>query len=235
MALIVEVQVARAIVPQALRPCRYRFPDPLYSDPSGLVATGGDFAPETIIEAYRRGIFPWPHPDGERLWFSPEPRAIIPVGALHVSRRLARTLQSGRFRVTMNAAFERVIRACADREEGTWVTSSIIDAYCQLHELGWAQSFEVWTSDGGLAGGLYGVRIGGLFGAESMFHTVTDASKVAMVALMEEAERTSIQLVDVQVANSHTASMGAVEIPRAEYLRRLAEAIAQPASVVSRS
>jgi len=228
MARLIQVQVVGTSEPRPLPPCRYRFPDPLQCDEVGLVATGGDFEPETIIEAYRHAIFPWPHPDGERLWFSPDPRAIIPVGGLHVSRRLARTLQSARFRVTMNAAFDRVIRACADREEGTWITPAIVESYGRLHELGWAHSFEVWTGDGALGGGLYGVQVGALFGAESMFHIVTDASKVAMVAMMEQAEQTGIQLIDVQVANPHTTSMGAVEIPRAEYVSRLREAIAQP-------
>ncbi len=228
MARLIELEVVRAIEPQPLRSCRYRFPDPLKCDAAGLVASGGDFEPETLIEGYRHGIFPWPHPDGERLWFSPDPRAIIPVGGLHISRRLARTLQSARFRVTMNAAFGNVIRACAAREEGTWVTPAIIDAYCGLHALGWAHSFEVWSDDGALAGGLYGVQVGALFGGESMFHTVTDASKVAMVAMMRQAELAGIQLVDVQVANSHTISMGAVEIPRAEYLGRLREAVGRP-------
>jgi leucyl/phenylalanyl-tRNA--protein transferase len=229
----IAVEVVRAIEPQPLRPCRYRFPDPLKCDAAGLVASGGDFEPETLIEGYRHGIFPWPHPDGERLWFSPDPRAIIPVGGLHISRRLSRTLQSARFRVTMNAAFGRVIRACAARDEGTWVTPAIIDAYCGLHVLGWAHSFEVWDGDGELAGGLYGVQVGALFGAESMFHSVTDASKVAMVAMMEQAERTGIQLIDVQVANPHTISMGAIEIPRDEYIRHLGEAIKRTVSFAS--
>lgn len=223
----IAIQVLGAQEMRPLPPCRYRFPDPLQCDEVGLVATGGDFEPETIVEAYRHAIFPWPHPDGERLWFSPDPRAIIPVGGLHVSRRLERTLHSARFRVTMNAAFDRVIHACADREEGTWVTPAIMDAYGRLHELGWAHSFEVWAPGGVLAGGLYGVQVGALFGAESMFHTVTDASKVAMVAMMQQAQRTGIQIIDVQVANAHTTSMGAVEISRAEYVSRLCKAVAQ--------
>jgi leucyl/phenylalanyl-tRNA--protein transferase len=182
---------------------------------------GADFEPATIVSAYRAGYFPWPQPEAEHLWFSPDPRAIIPLGGLHISRRLARTIASGRFRATIDAAFERVILACTDRAEGTWITEGIIDGYIRLHELGWAHSFETWTADGRLAGGLYGLRVGGLFGAESMFHHVTDASKVAMAAMMSWAEATGIRLVDVQVLTEHTARMGAVEISREEYLARL--------------
>jgi leucyl/phenylalanyl-tRNA--protein transferase len=159
------------------------------------------------------------------LWFSPDPRAVIPIGGLHVSRRLARTLRSGRFTATVNAAFEAVVRACAVRDEGTWITPALIDGYRELHRLGWAQSIETWTADGELAGGLYGVRVGGMFGAESMFHRVDDASKAAMVAMMEWVQREGIELVDIQVLTPHTASMGGIEISRAEYLRRLRRAL----------
>ncbi len=226
MAGLILVEVARAGPRHPLPPCRFAFPDPRRADSTGLVATGGDFAPETIVEAYRHGIFPWPHPGEEYLWFSPDPRAVIPIGGLHVSRRLARTLRAGRFRATMDAAFPAVIAACADRPEGTWITPAIIAAYCRLYELGWAHSFETWTAEGSLAGGLYGVAVGALFGAESMFHRTPDASKVAMVAMMEEAERTGMQLVDVQLLTPHLAAMGAIEIPRADYLARVSKATA---------
>src|SRR4029079_6789434 len=118
---------------------------------------GGDFEPETIVAAYRAGVFPWPHPDDELLWFSPDPRAVIPVDGLHLSRRLIRTLRSGRFHVTLDARFDAVIRECAVREEGTWITPSIIDGYTRLAAAGHAHSFEVWDQDGTLVGGLYGV------------------------------------------------------------------------------
>lgn len=194
--------------------------------PQDVAGYGGDFAPETVLAAYRRGIFPWPHPGEEYLWFSPDPRAIIPIGGLHVSRRLARTIRSGRFRVTLDAAFEAVMQACAERgDEGTWITPSLILGYTALHRAGHAHSFEVWNEGGVLVGGLYGVAVGGMFGAESMFHHATDASKVAMVALMQHAARIGLSLVDVQVLTPHTASMGAIEIPRAEYLARLAIAV----------
>ena len=211
-----------------LAQCRYRFPDVAKLPPAaaGPVAIGGDFAPETIVAAYRAGIFPWPHPEQEYAWFSPHPRAVIPAAGLHVSRRLARVLRQGRFRITVDRAFEAVMTACAVRpDEGTWITPALIDGYAHLNALGWAHSIEVWAADGTLAGGLYGVRVGSMFGAESMFHRVTDASKVAMVAMMQWAADQGIALLDVQVLNPHTASMGAVEISRQEYLRRLATAI----------
>ncbi len=182
---------------------------------------GADFEPATVVAAYRAGYFPWPQPEAEYLWYSPDPRAVIPNGGLHVSRRLGRTIRSGRFGVTIDAAFERVILACADRPEGTWITENIVEGYLALHELGWAHSIETWTADGQLAGGLYGIRVDSLFGAESMFHHVTDASKVAMAAMMHWAEATAVRLIDVQVLTPHTAGMGAIEISREEYLRRL--------------
>ena len=211
--------------PLPLPPCPYQFPDPSRAAPAGLVAHGGDFEPETILTAYRAGVFPWPHADDEFLWFSPDPRAIVPVEGLHISRRLARTLRSGRFRVTLDASFEAVIRACAVRDEGTWITSAVIDGYTRLAAAGHAHSFDVWDEDGALVGGLYGVAAGAMFGAESMFHHATDASKVAMVAMAEHAARIGIELIDIQVLTPHTASMGAVEIPRRDYLARLAHAL----------
>jgi leucyl/phenylalanyl-tRNA--protein transferase len=221
------LEIHTSCPPRALPPCPYAFPDPRRAPPDGFVAQGGDFEPETIIAAYRRGMFPWPHPDLELLWFSPHPRAVIPVDGLHVSRRLARTLRGGRFRLTLDAAFEAVIRACAERDEGTWITPRIIDGYTRLHAAGWAHSFEVWDGDA-LAGGLYGVATGSLFGAESMFHRETDASKVAMVAMAEHARRIGVTLIDVQVLTEHTARMGAIEITRDDYLAQLTKAVRTP-------
>ena len=218
----IEIEIHDTGGPQPLPVCPYEFPSPAKVRKDGLAGVGGDFAPSTVIAAYSKGIFPWPHPEQEMLWFSPNPRAVIELDGQHVSRRLARRIAQGRFRVTMNAAFEAVVALCAAREdEGTWITPAYQLGYGALHRLGWAHSFEVWTADGALAGGLYGVAIGGLFGAESMFHRVTDASKVAMVALMQRAREVGGGLVDVQVITEHTRRMGAVEIPRREYLRRL--------------
>ncbi|MBI5947972.1 MAG: leucyl/phenylalanyl-tRNA--protein transferase [Chloroflexi bacterium] len=214
--------------PQPFSPTEfaYEFPDPSGAEPYGLIGYGADFAPATVVAAYLQGIFPWPHGDEEYLWFSPDPRAIIPVGGLHISRRLARTIRQGRFRVTMDRAFRDVMTACADRPEGTWITPALIEGYCQLNERGWAHSIEVWDVDGALAGGLYGVRVGNLFGAESMFHRVTDASKVAMAAMMEWAEATGIEVVDVQVLSPHTEAMGAIELARDDYLAMARHAMA---------
>jgi leucyl/phenylalanyl-tRNA--protein transferase len=213
----------RSLQPPA--PSRYDFGDAERLPGDGPAALGGDFEPATILAAYRAGLFPWPHPGIERLWFSPDPRAIIPVGGLHVSRRLARTLRGDSFRVTLDAAFGEVVAGCADRAEGTWITPAYVQGYQALHALGWAHSFEVWTPDGALAGGLYGLRVGQLFGAESMFHRVRDASKIAMVAMMQWAAGEGIELVDIQQLTPHTASIGAIEIPRREYLRRLRRAV----------
>lgn len=207
--------------------CRFEFPDPARGDADGLLAQGGDLEPATLVAAYRRGIFPWPFEDEPLLWWSPDPRALLPLDALHVSRRLARTLRQGRFRLTLNAAFAEVIEGCAAREE-TWITPAMRRAYVRLHGLGWAHSVEVWETDGALAGGLYGVAVGGLFAAESMFHRVRDASKVAVVGLVEHARRVGVTLLDVQVPSTHLASLGARAVPRAEYLSLLEEALRRP-------
>ncbi len=223
----IDIRVHPMPSPAPLPPCAFTFPDPRTADGDGFLASGGDLAPATIIAAYRRGIFPWPQDDDELLWWSPDPRALIPPGGLRVSRRLARTLRQGRFRVTIDAAFERVIDGCADREE-TWITPGMRAAYVRLHALGWAHSVEVWTTDGALAGGLYGVGIGALFAAESMFHRVTDASKVALVALVQHAAAVGVTLLDVQMPTEHLASMGAREMSRARYLTALADAVRRP-------
>ena len=220
---MVDILVAPTPRPAPLPACRFRFPDPSRADAEGLVAHGGDLAPSTLIAAYRQGIFPWPYDEASLLWWSPDPRAVLPLDALHVSRSLARTLRSGRLRVTLNAAFPAVIDGCAAREE-TWITPAVREAYVRLHALGWTHSVEVWGADGALAGGLYGVAIGGLFAAESMFHRVPDASKVALVALVQHARRVGITLLDVQVPSPHLASLGVRAISRREYLTLLTAA-----------
>lgn len=206
--------------------CQWEFPDVRTAPPDGLVAAGADFHPATIAGAYMAGIFPWPHPGDEYLWFSPDPRAILPVDGLVISQRLGRTVRSGRFRVSIDRAFEEVMQGCADRpDEGTWITPALVAGYRALHRLGWAHSVEVWGRDGALAGGLYGVGVGAMFGAESMFHRVTDGSKAAMVAMAQHAAAIGVRFIDVQVLTPHTASMGGVEISRDEYLARLKDAL----------
>ena len=202
------------------------FLDPERADADGLVGVGGDLSPTRLLEAYRRGIFPWFDETTPILWWSPDPRAIFELDGLHVSRRLARTLRSGRFTTTVDAAFGEVIRGCADRPgQGIWITPDMIDAYTTLHRLGWAHSVEAWR-DGELAGGVYGVAVGGLFAGESMFTRIRDGSKAALVHLVQRLRERGFRLFDVQYLNDHTARLGAVEIPRREYLARLRTALA---------
>lgn len=221
---MLDITVAPTPPPSRVPACRFRFPDPDDADPEGLVASGGDLEPGTVIAAYRAGIFPWPYDERTLLWWSPDPRAVLPLDALRVSRRLARTVRTGRFRVTVNAAFPAVIDGCAARDE-TWITPAMRAAYVRLHGLGWAHSVEVWGGEGDLAGGLYGLAIGGLFAAESMFHRARDASKVAVVALVQHARQVGVTLLDAQIPTPHLASLGVRAIPRREYLARLRHAL----------
>jgi leucyl/phenylalanyl-tRNA---protein transferase len=228
-APLLEIAAVGTRRPAALAACRFRFPDPRRADAAGLVASGGDLEPSTLIAAYRRGIFPWPAEGIDLLWWSPDPRAVLPLDSLHVSRRLGQTLRQRRFRVTIDADFAAVIAGCAERaDEGTWITPALRAAYERLHALGWAHSVEVWTLDGALAGGLYGVTVGGLFAAESMFHRASDASKIALVALVQQCRNTGLELIDVQMPSAHLASMGALTVRRADYLRRLAAVADRP-------
>jgi leucyl/phenylalanyl-tRNA--protein transferase len=187
-------------------------------------------APGTLLDAYRRGLFPMPVKAGpvELLaWWSPDPRGVLPLDGLRVSRSLRRSRR--RFAIRFDTAFEAVVAACADpRRTGGWITPDISAAYLELHRLGWAHSVEAWSEDGRLVGGLYGVGIGGLFAGESMFHTETDASKVALVALVDRLRAGGAALLDVQWSTPHLASLGVVEISRADYLARLADALTLP-------
>jgi leucyl/phenylalanyl-tRNA--protein transferase len=197
------------------------FPNPESADDFGLVAIGGDLKPARLLQAYRSGIFPWFDEGDPILWWSPNPRAILEFDGLHVSRRLRRTIERGRFKVTINQDFVGVMRGCAYRpQEGTWITAAMLDAYATLHRLGHAHSVEVWHDDD-LAGGLYGVAVGGFFAGESMFTRVRDASKVALFHLMKRLGEREFQLFDIQFLTDHTRRLGAIEVPRVEYLRRL--------------
>jgi leucyl/phenylalanyl-tRNA--protein transferase len=201
------------------------FPDPNDSDDEGLWAVGGDLSPARLLFAYESGVFPWYSQGVPPLWWSPNPRALMDPERLHVSRSLRRTLRQGRFEVSFDRAFGQVIAACAsNREGGTWILPEMMLAYTRLHELGHAHSFEVWH-EGQLAGGLYGVRRGALFAAESMFHVVTNASKVALAVCVDTMFRAGIQLFDVQFVTEHLASLGAYEVTRSEYLERVAQII----------
>lgn len=206
------------------------FPPAESADADGLLGIGGQLTPDWLLDAYRHGIFPWPPNERTLAWFSPDPRAVIEFDELHVSRRLRDTLRSSKFRVTRDADFAGVIHGCGtaqDRRGQTWLTPSMLKAYIHLHELGHAHSVEVWHGDE-LAGGTYGVAIGGLFAAESMFYRVRDASKVAVVKLVEHLQTQGFALLDIQQLTPHTARLGAKEIPRAEYLRRVAAAVELP-------
>jgi leucyl/phenylalanyl-tRNA---protein transferase len=197
------------------------FPDPDGADDEGLLAIGGDLSPERLLAAYEHGIFPWYDEGVPPLWWSPNPRTVIEGENLHVSRSLKRLLRRREFTVSTDRAFEQVMRGCADREAGTWILPEMIEAYCELHRLGHAHSFEVWDGDE-LAGGLYGVHRGALFAAESMFHRRTDASKVALAYAVTALTLEGFELFDVQLMTPHLESMGATEISRSRYLARVA-------------
>jgi leucyl/phenylalanyl-tRNA--protein transferase len=210
-----------------------RFIDPeQVTNEHGVVHIGGKLTPDWLLDAYTHGIFPWPvtNPDNQKqsilAWFSPDPRCIFEFDRFYVSRRLERTCKSGRFRITFDTNFAGVIQACSEehRENGIWITPRLIKACIRFHRLGYAHSVEAWCG-GELAGGVYGVAVGGLFAAESMFFRHRNASKVALVALMRHLQDRGYQLVDIQMKTAHTARFGAVEIPRSEYLRRLQSAL----------
>lgn len=200
-------------------------------EPNGLLAVGGDLAPRRLLAAYRRGIFPWYSEGDPILWWSPDPRMVLVPDALRVTRSLAKTLRNADYEVRFDTAFDEVMRGCAAPragQPGTWITAEMRAAYNRLHELGYAHCAETWI-EGELAGGLYGVAIGGAFFGESMFTRGRDASKVALVALVERLRARGFTLLDTQWRTPHLARMGAIEIPRDEYLRRLAAAIEAPA------
>jgi len=242
-----------------------RFPPVESATPEGLLAVGGDLSSERLLEAYRRGIFPWYNPGQPILWWSPDPRAVLYPENLKISRSLRKTLRRGHFRVSFDSAFRDVMLACAAPRAqhpcgGTWITDDMLDAYCRLHDLGVAHSVEVWRCTGAyerheahdpgdwgdkampgavaenagsgpdneLAGGLYGVALGGVFFGESMFSRETDASKVALVALTRTLQDWGFRLIDCQVSSAHLASLGAEEIPRQQFLMQLEQALKQP-------
>jgi leucyl/phenylalanyl-tRNA--protein transferase len=205
---------------------------PAFADDHGLVAVGPKLQHERLLLAYRRGIFPWYDAGDPVCWWSPDPRAIFELDSFRVGHRLARTLRSGRFQVTVNRDFGQVIRGCAYRPgEGTWITAAMVAAYTALHERGYAHSIETWH-ESALAGGVYGVALGGFFAGESMFTRVRDASKVALAFLVDRLRARGFQLFDIQFLTDHTARLGALEIPRVEYLKRLNRALQLPATFV---
>ena len=204
-------------------PTRWRLPDPELADRDGIAGIGADLEPGTLLAAYRSGLFPMPLGRRSIAWFSPDPRAVIPLDGLRISRSLRKSCAG--FEVRRDTAFLDVMTRCGDpRRPGGWITPKFVKAYTRLHEMGWASSFECYRDDE-LVGGLYGVRVGGLFAGESMFHTATDASKVALVSLVEWLTDTGAVLLDVQWMTPHLRSLGAVDISRREYLDRVDDAV----------
>jgi leucyl/phenylalanyl-tRNA--protein transferase len=198
--------------------------------PNGLLAAGGDLSPARILEAYRQGIFPWFNEGDPVLWWSPDPRMVLFPAEFRVSKSLRKTLGRGAFEIRMDTAFESVMRACAaprGEEAGTWIHEDMIAAYTELHRLGFAHSVEAW-SEGELAGGLYGMAIGRMFYGESMFSRKTDASKAALAHLTAQLQRWNFGLIDCQMNTAHLASLGAREISRTEFIRRLWELVNYP-------
>lgn len=208
-----------------------RFPPPDYADPDGLLAVGGDLSPERLLLAYSMGIFPWYGEETPILWWSPHPRLVLFPEELKVSRSLQRVIRKGTFQVTVDSAFPDVIAECAQvrlkSREGTWIVPEMSAAYCRLHELGYAHSVETWRQ-GELVGGLYGVALGRVFYGESMFTKRSDASKVALVHLVHLLSSRHFEMIDCQLTTRHLLSLGAREIPRREFLRRLATAVKAP-------
>lgn len=205
--------------PEALPP-----PESAMAEPNGLLAAGGALTPQWLLHAYRRGIFPWYSRGQPILWWSPDPRCVLRPGEFRLTRSLAKTIRNRGFETRLDSGFPAVIDACAaprDGERGTWIVPAMRRAYVELHRLGHAHSVETWL-DGRLVGGLYGVRIGGMFYGESMFSIERDASKVAAARLVQEALAGGIELIDCQMPTEHLASLGAVTVPRAAFLAEVA-------------
>ncbi len=225
-----DVVPAWARPAQPVGPSPWLLPDP-GDDPTGLVGFGADMAPETLVDAYRRGIFPWPHEGVTVPWFSPDPRAVILADSVHVSRSLAHRLRHSEWETTVDREFSSVVEGCRVRPgEGTWITDEMAAAYGRLQRLGWAHSLEVWEGSR-LVGGMYGVRVGGCFTGESMFHRASDGSKVALVDLARRWHAAGGAFVDVQLATDHLFRMGALEVVRARFLAMLAEVRDHPVAM----
>ena len=197
------------------------------ADPNGLLAAGGELSSTRLIDAYRHGIFPWFNPGQPILWWSPDPRMVLFPPQIRVSRSLVKVLRNRDYEVRADTDFRAVMRACAEprpEQDGTWISDEMIAAYFALHEQGFAHSVETWI-DGELAGGLYGVALGRMFYGESMFTRAADASKIALVHLARQLERWQFGMIDCQMHTAHLASLGACEIPRADFMRKLQELV----------
>ncbi len=222
---------ANTITPERLKSLgRYNFPSPIEVDPDGIgiIAVGGDLAAETLISAYARGLFPWFNEDEPIAWWCPQPRCVIAPKSYQPSKSLRKQANRMRWQLTLNQAFDEVIHACSlPRSDGlpegehTWIHEEMIEAYTELHAHGFAHSIEVWDEVGQLVGGLYGLKIGSIYFGESMFHTASNASKLAFWGLMRLCEQSGMALVDCQLPNEHLMSLGAATVPRTEFLAQL--------------
>lgn len=218
-------------MPVYLLPDELVFPSPQLARKEGLLAVGGDLSQERLLLAYRMGIFPWYSEDEPIMWWSPDPRLVLYPSELRISRSLQKTVKKQIFKLTVDEAFESVINACAHSrtkaDEGTWIVEEMIAAYCRLHESGLAHSVEAWQ-DGKLVGGLYGVSLGKCFFGESMFTHISNASKVALVALVQHLQALEFHFIDCQISTPHLLSFGAREIPRTRFLKELEQALKSP-------
>lgn len=204
--------------------------DSALQEPNGLLAAGGDLRPARLLQAYAQGIFPWFSPGEPILWWSPDPRMVFPTDAMHVPKRLARWLRGCDWQVRADTDFAGVMRACAaprEGQSGTWITQGMLDAYGRLHQLGHAHSIEVYAGED-CVGGIYGVAVGRMFYGESMFSRASNASKVALLALAYRLRDWGWPLLDAQVSSGHLQTLGAVELPRTDFCRRIAGLVAQP-------
>lgn len=205
-------------------------PDQALDDPPGLLCIGGELSPERLLEAYHQGIFPWNDPSEPIMWWSPDPRAVIFLDELHITKRLKRFMQTCAFTITFDKAFEQVIRACAEprkQQAETWISEHYIEAYCELNRLGHGFSVECWLAET-LVGGIYGIRLGNILAGESMFSHRSNASKVALVHLVKQFRSEGGVLIDCQLPNAHLLSLGARLISRNDYLKRLHETLKSP-------
>jgi leucyl/phenylalanyl-tRNA---protein transferase len=218
----------KLLFPTAMLDHRLRFPNPQSANAEGLVAIGGDLSVSRLLLAYRSGLFPWTV--DPVTWWSPDPRGVLPLDGLHIPRSLARVIHRGEFRITTDQAFRQVMEGCAlpgPGRRGTWITPEFVEAYTRLHEEGHAHSLECWRHDE-LAGGIYGVAIGGFFAGESMFHRTSNASKVALCSLVQHLRARDFHLLDIQMLTPITQRLGGIWMPRKDYLRQLADAVGRP-------
>jgi leucyl/phenylalanyl-tRNA--protein transferase len=210
---------------------KIEFPHPKYADDEGFLAFGGDLSPQRLLLAYANGIFPWYNPGDPILWWSPDPRMVLFPANLKVSKSMRQVLRRNYFEIRYDTAFKEVMLACAEvprpGQEGTWITDEMLEAYLKMHELGFAHSVEAWQ-DGKLVGGLYGMSLGKCFFGESMFAKVSNASKAAFITMVQKLKSLDFQLIDCQIYTKHLASLGAYEIPRANFLEHLADNSQEP-------